>query len=120
MIKFVQIILNHCKMAQDCIHKYAEEWEAGVVIVCDAYKTDKSWKDWLVDTGTGQAAIWVRNNLLPIADIETGVEFVSATIGGQRVYRCYASPRMTLAQFEDYLNQLDPASGPISQLLSYW
>jgi len=58
---------------------------------------------WHYDS-TGRAAVAVFRSGLTLSDVETGDGFVEATVGGAlRVFSCYASPAMSVAEFGQFL-----------------
>lgn len=106
-LKILQINLNHCRVAQDCMMKYAEEERADVVLMCDPYKVDVHSSAWHSDSASQRAAIWTANHGVTVADIISGPEFVSVQINGIRITSCYVSPRKTEAEFRALISSLE-------------
>lgn len=60
MVKYKQINLNSA--IQDCMIKFAEEVGANVALICDPYRVDCGQSDWIVNSGSYRAAMWMRDD----------------------------------------------------------
>lgn len=92
MIKFVQVNLNHCKVAQDLLRQFAAESKADVVLVSDPHATSSDCSSWLVSSGTRRAVIWLASSGVTVTRVHSDPEFVSARFNGTYVFSFYASP----------------------------
>ena len=105
MIKVVQANLNHCRDAWDLLQQFVVEERVSVALLSDPYATRSP--GWYADAA-GLASVGVLSPGLTVGDLEVGVGFVSVTVGCDlRVYSCYAPPRWSDNEFEDFLGRLD-------------
>lgn len=103
--RYVQTNLNHCRDAQDLFWEFARSEDIGVALVSEPYGVGAA--GWHLDS-TGLAALGVLGRGLTLGEVENGDGFVSATVGGvSRVYSCYASPAISLDEFEQFLSRLE-------------
>jgi len=107
MIKFIQVNLNHCKVAQDLLRQYAAEQHVEVVLITDPYSAPEGSTSWFVSSGTQRAAIWLAGKNVTAAKVYRDSEFVSVRLNGVQTFSCYASPNKTRAEFEDFLRRLE-------------
>lgn len=97
-LRYVQTILNHCWAAQDLLWEFIRAEDITVTLVSEPY--DVGTAGWHRDS-SGRAAVGVFRCGLTFGDVETGVGFVVATVGGVVcVHSCYASPAMRADEFE--------------------
>lgn len=63
--------------------------------------------DWHTDL-SGWASVGVFCRGLTLSDVEIGDRYVAVTVSGTvRVHSCYASPALTVDEFEQFLGHLD-------------
>ena len=105
MVRVVQANLNHCRDAWDLLQQFVREDCVSIALLSDPYTTRSP--GWYPDVA-GLALVGVLSPGLTVGDIETGVGFVSVTVGCDlRVYSCYAPPRWSDNEFDDFLGRLD-------------
>lgn len=107
MMKFLQINLNHCKVAQDLLRQRAAEEKVDIALVSDPYVVPSDGCSWLACYGTRKAAIWFASDEVTATEVHRDPEFVSATLNGVNVIICYASPNRTAAEFSDFLQRIE-------------
>lgn len=104
-MRFLQINLNHCEVAQDLLMQTVREEDIDVVIISEQYRNrlDPSWR---ADT-TGSAAIWACGSCPIQETMKTPAEyFVRAKVNGVHIYSCYMPPRLTQQEYEETLDRL--------------
>jgi hypothetical protein len=106
MMKFLQINLNHCKVAQDLLRQRASEEKVDVALVSDPHVVPKDDRSWLACCGTRKAAIWLASGEATVTEVHRDPEFVSARLNEVYVISCYASPNRTAAEFSDFLQRV--------------
>jgi len=104
-LRYVQTNLNHCRAAQDLLGEFVRAEDIAVALVSEPQGGGRA--GWHYDS-TGRAAVAVFRPGLTLSDVETGDGFVAATVGGAvRVFSCYASPAMSVAEFGQFLGRLE-------------
>ncbi|XP_015368071.1 PREDICTED: uncharacterized protein LOC107164676 [Diuraphis noxia] len=104
-LRFVQTNLNHCRAAQDLLGEFVRTEDIAVALVSEPQGGGRA--GWHYDT-TGRAAVSVFRPGLTLRDVESGDGFVAATVGGAvRVFSCYASPALSVAEFQEFLGRLE-------------
>jgi len=106
MIKFLQINLNHCKVAQDLLRQRAAEEKVDIALVSDPHVVPSDDCSWLACCGTRKAAIWLASDEVTVTEVHRDPEFVSARLNGVYVISCYASPNRTAAEFSNFLQRV--------------
>ena len=105
IMKFVQLNLNHCKVAQDVLVQTVHEASIDVAILCEQYK-NMDGCNWSADR-TGKAAIWICGRRITQMSTNNPVAgFVRVETAGLHIYSCYAPPSATNEEFECFLDQL--------------
>jgi len=107
MIKYIQVNLNHCKVAQNLLRQYVTEQRVEVVLITDPYPTPEGSTSWFTSSGTQRAAIWLAGSGVTATEIHRNPEFVSARLNGVQTFSCYASPNKSRAEFEVLLQRLE-------------
>lgn len=107
MSKFLQVNLNHCKVAQDLLRQYLSEQKVDVALVSEPYSVPSDSSSWLVSSGTQRAAIWLVSEGFVVADIHQDPEFITARLNGVQIFSCYASPNSTRDEFSNLLQRLE-------------
>jgi len=92
MIKFIQVNLNHCKVAQDLLRQYVAKQSIEVVLITDPYAVPEGSTSWFTSFGSCRAAIWLASSRVTAAEVYRDLEFVSACLNGVQIFSCYASP----------------------------
>jgi len=107
-MEVIQIILNHCRAAQDLLLQSVRERKADLAVISEPYEV-KDNGDWITNA-SGQGAIWLcKRNGKSFLDVHKGSGFVRARIGEMWVYSCYL-PRLSTS---DFSHALDTISGPL-------
>jgi len=107
MMKFLQINLNHCKLAQDLLRQCATEEKVDIAIVSDPHVVPSDDCSWLASCGTRRAAIWLASDAVTVSEVHRDPEFVSTKLNGVYVISCYASPNRTATEFSDFLQRVE-------------
>lgn len=104
-MKFIQLNVNHCAVAQDILSQTIYESKIDVAIISEQYKNlDKM--EWERDS-TSRSAIWACGNKA----IEEGMKkpeegYARVKIEGIYIYSCYMSPNIALSDFERLIDNL--------------
>lgn len=107
MFKFLQVNLNHCKVAQDLLRQYLFEQKVDVAVVSEPYSVPSDSSSWLASSGTRRAAIWLVGEGLAVNNIHQGPEFITVWLNGVQIFSCYASPNCTGVEFSNFLQRLE-------------
>ena len=103
-MKFIQINLNHCKVAQDLLSQTIYEMKTDVAIICEQYE-DLS-ENWICDSSR-KVAIWACGNFaIQKCNQSTQDGFIHATVNGVHIFSCYAPPSLSSQEFEQFLDRL--------------
>lgn len=107
MIKILQINLNHSASAHDLMIQTLAEWNVGLAIISEPYKSIES-TNWKQDHAK-MVAIYRNDNAAspPLRPIAQGQGFVMAEWGGAIVIGVYAPPSWPADKFESMLNKID-------------
>ena len=104
-MRFIQINLNHCRVAQDLLEQTIYESDVEIAIISEPYR-NRHGGVWVIDS-SGGAAIWAcGRQAIQCTGNQTYSGFVWAKINGVYVYSCYAPPSLTLPEFEEMLDSL--------------
>ncbi|XP_076638237.1 uncharacterized protein LOC143350197 [Colletes latitarsis] len=104
------INLNHCRVAQDLLIKTAEDLGVDIVFISEPYAIRCNW----VADMSRKVAIWVTglNGRKAHADKNVvGRGFVAVAVAGTYHCSCYYSPRLSDAELEAELLDLEHARG---------
>lgn len=107
MMKFLQINLNHCKVAQDLLRQRAVEEKVDIALVSDPHVVPSDDCSWLASCGTRKATMWLASCEVTVSEVYRDPEFVSARLNGVHVISCYASPNRTAVEFSDFLQRVE-------------
>lgn len=105
MIRFLQINLGGGRSAQDLAVQTAVENNVNIIIASEFYKYRGIPDGWYSDV-TSRSAV-VTSTPLPVDDFGAGNGFSWLKTGDLQVYSCYWSPNTSLAEFENFLRQLE-------------
>ncbi|CAI6363639.1 unnamed protein product [Macrosiphum euphorbiae] len=114
-LNFVQVNLNHCRVAQDLVAQFMVEERVDVALLSDPYNVDPPSSAWHVSAGQRKAAIYVANTGVTVANVISDPEFVAVRLNGVQVYSCYASPNRPLEDFQDLLRRLEDSIRTVQQ-----
>ncbi|CAI6360923.1 unnamed protein product [Macrosiphum euphorbiae] len=114
-LNFVQVNLNHCRVAQDLVAQFMVEERVDVALLSDPYNADNPSSAWHVSAGQRKAAIYVASTGVTVANVISDPEFVSVRLNGVQVYSCYASPNRPLEDFQDLLRRLEDSIRTVQQ-----
>ena len=105
-MKIAQINLDRCKMAMELyVHRCLEQKiYLGIVAEPNKMMTDQNPK-WITDERI-DAAIYIPTKDTKVRNTGCGQGFVWAETDGMLVFSCYASPRMELKEFQEYLTKI--------------
>ncbi|XP_015376190.1 PREDICTED: uncharacterized protein LOC107170553 [Diuraphis noxia] len=106
MISFIQVNLNHCRVAQDLLYQYMVEEKVDIALLIDPHRIEPT-ASWYSNYGQQRTAIFTMSDRVTIANVLKDPEFVSARINGVQVFSCYASPNQPLVGFTDFLQRLE-------------
>lgn len=102
-LRFLQINLNCCKVAQQLMLQTATEKRANILIISEP---NRNCKEWYADT-EGKAAIALLQGAIPEQIGKPGKGYAWLRYQGIRIYSCYVSPNITMAEYIDYLQNLE-------------
>lgn len=102
-MRFLQLNLNHCEVAQDLLWQTLRERKIDVAILCEPYMNVGSPNNWIVDV-TGKAVVWVNENF-HIQEIPTTQQVGFTWVKVEGIYICsvYAPPSASMDEFEQLL-----------------
>lgn len=105
-LKILQINLGRGREAQDLIDHKASHDEVDIILISEQYRRMPN-HNWYQDR-LGKAAIYVKNQQIIVNKIEENNDnFVVVHIQGLRIYSCYFSPSIELADFQSKLTVLE-------------
>lgn len=103
-VRVLQANINHCARAQDLLMQSAAQWLIDVVVVAEPYFIPQS-DNWFSDLG-GLAAIMVSGSRC-VGRHVAGDGCVAVVVDGVGFLGVYFSPNRALAEFEDFLAEVD-------------
>ncbi|XP_070075724.1 uncharacterized protein [Drosophila takahashii] len=96
-MKFLQINLNHCAVAQLLLEQNVIEENVDIALISEQYRNKNS-GEWLADDSK-KSAIWSCGNpKLQISRKKSGNCFARAHVNGIAFYGCYLPPSLSLCQ----------------------
>lgn len=107
MIRFLQVYLNHCKVAQDLLMQMEKEQKTTISLVSEPYRVPNN-ANWVACTN-GTAAIHWNGENSPFTGIlmKQGRFSVAMRWGTMIVIFCYISPNVNDNVYEEFLDELD-------------
>lgn len=104
-LKVLQANVNHCAGAQDLLVQSLAQWHINVAVISEPYRiSDRS--DWVGDS-TNSVAIVTNTCDTPVTSSISKNGCVGIRIGAICIVGVYFSPNRTLAEFEEFLNEVD-------------
>lgn len=109
MIKVLQINLAGKSAAQDLAIQKTREQGIDVIIASEYYKYGANINEanrWYCDKSSRTAIVNCGQiQITEIGDLENG--FVWINTGSLRIYACYVSPNITIAEYDNWLGRLE-------------
>ena len=104
-MRFIQLNLNNCLVAQDLLRQTVAEKEIDVAIISEPYRIPVC-PVWVADK-TSKASIWVCGTY-PFQEIAVREEngYVAAKVNGIYIFSCYAAPSLTFQEFEQLADNI--------------
>lgn len=110
----MQVNLNHARRAQDLLMQLLDERDLGLAIISEPYRIPAGNPHWVGSPDGSAAIVWRRSNASrPLNRVGGGDGFVMARWGEVFIVSVYLSPRLTIREVED---KLDEISGAIAGL----
>ncbi|XP_070854648.1 uncharacterized protein [Drosophila suzukii] len=96
-MKFIQIYLNHCEVAQSLLEQNVSEKNVDMALISEQYRNKNS-REW-VTNNSKKSAIWSCGNLRrQISKKKCGNCFAGVYVNGIAFYSCYLLPSLSLPQ----------------------
>jgi len=96
-MKFLQINLNHCEVAQSLLEQNVIEKNVDMALISEQYRNKNS-GEW-VTNNTNKSAIWSCGNpRRQISKKKYGNRFTRAHVNGIAFYSCFLPPSLSLPQ----------------------
>lgn len=98
-MRFLQLNLNHCEVAQDLLEQTVRESSIDIAIISEQYRNKDATQQWLNDRSS-RAAIWVsaKNHVQERPHHQSEL-FTWAKVSGVYIFSVYAPPSLTENQF---------------------
>ncbi|XP_041786202.1 uncharacterized protein LOC121601443 [Anopheles merus] len=103
----LQINISNCSTSQNLILQAAKEQHADVILVSELYRQPPNNGNWAVDSSERVAVVAAGSRPIQRMWGSAVPGLVAADIGGITFISCYASPRMTVAEFEEFFNAVE-------------
>jgi len=104
-LRLVQTNLNQCRDVQDLFWEFVDTKGISVALVSEPY--DVGCSGWRCDS-SGRASIGILRDGPSLGDVEVSDGYVAATVDrALRIYSYYASPELSLPEFEQFLTNLE-------------
>ncbi|XP_070068041.1 uncharacterized protein [Drosophila takahashii] len=105
MLRFIQLKLNHCRVAQDLLTQTIVELRIDVAILSEPHRTIRS-NTWVADP-TEKAAIWsCGQNTRHFSGVKAAKGYVRTKLNDLWVYSCYLPPSWSLKDFSEAIDNL--------------
>lgn len=108
--RIIQVNLNHARRAQDLMLQLLDERDVSVALITEPYRVPTGDPQWAGSPDGTAAITWRRTNSpLPYSRVKEGEGYVLARWGETYLVSVYLSPRLSLVETEDRLNEISSA-----------